>query len=474
MLSMILLTTGCDSQDMAPNNGTASVSMNNDGGESGEKDTGLLDESLYVFNADDIEFLESFHIDQLTSAILLQKSPFPQFSQKAEKLGEALFFDTALSDNNTISCASCHNPDQYFTDGKTVGEGLDRLHRNTPTVVGASFSPWQYWDGRKDSLWSQALAPIEHPMEMGSDRVGVVKRFLVKYSSDYFSIVERMDVDDELIQLDLVASPIGSPEDRHRWDLIDESMRQRINLHFSNIGKMIMAYEQKLIPEQSRFDQFVALLKMQSDLKALKSVYSFDEVMGLRLFMGKANCAGCHNGPLFTNYEFHNIGVPEYDQKSVDLGRFVGAKSLALDEFNCTSEYSLTSHHHITLNHSEEPFEEGISEPQGNAQNGDAGENLKTCPEIAYLKTTGKELIGAFKTPSLRNIELTAPYMQSGQIGTLLNVVKHYNKPKPPFFDPVQHPEKPHFDIFPLGLTEQEEHHLVSFLKTLTDISRSN
>ena len=104
-------------------------------------------------------------------------------SPRAAKLGQQLFFDTRMSANGVVSCASCHQPQRRFTDGLPKGQGVASSKRNTRSIVGVAYSPWLYWDGRKDSLWSQALAPLEDPNEHGSDRVKVVE--LVTQSPEY-------------------------------------------------------------------------------------------------------------------------------------------------------------------------------------------------------------------------------------------------------------------------------------------------
>lgn len=390
---------------------------------------------LYTFHEDDVKFLETFMLSALPP---IENDLSKKLSIKAVALGHQLFFDKILSDKNQFSCASCHQPMHYFTDNKPLAEAFGVSKRNTPTIIGSGYSPWFYWDGRKDSLWSQALEPIEAPLEMRADRASVVQRVLNKYQQQYEAIF-NVQIDMQAINaLRSPASPVGHKRAKENWMRLSDSQQNKINQHFRNIGKLLMAYQQQLIPRESQFDRFIGALSSQAEFAALKELYSPGAVAGLRLFMGKANCAGCHNGPLFTNYEFHNIGAPERDQEEVDLGRYKGAKDLAADEFNCLS---------------------ALEEQQEEA-----------CPEIAYLKTEGKELIGAFKTPSLRNIYHTSPYMQAGQFSTLEDVVKHYNKPKPPFFNPDQHPSRPHFDIFPLGLTVLQELQVVEFLKTLTSI----
>jgi cytochrome c peroxidase len=152
--------------------------------------------------------------------------------------------------------------------------------------------------------------------------------------------------------------------------------------------------------------------------------------------MGRANCASCHNGALFTNFEVHNVAAPEADPARVDLGRFEGVQALQASGFTCLSATS--------------------DAPPGQ------------CEEMRFLKTQGPELVGAVKTPSLRNVAATAPYMHAGQFKTLPEVLAHYNAPRPPFYDPAQHPNRPHFDILPLQLSPAEIDQLVDFLGTLT------
>jgi len=205
---------------------------------------------------------------------------------------------------------------------------------------------------------------------------------------------------------------------------------------FAQTGKALAAYQRRLALRPARFDQFVQALA-RGDGVAVKALMSADEVAGLRLFVGAARCVSCHNGPLFTNHEFHNIGAPEADRSRIDLGRAEGVRQLQASAFSCLSRHS-------------------DARPE------------RDCGEMRFLKTQGPELVGAFKTPSLRNVAATAPYMQGGQLATLADVLAHYNRPQPPFYDPAQHPSRPHFDILPLQLTPDQLGQLAAFLGTLT------
>ncbi|MFK7827968.1 MAG: cytochrome-c peroxidase [Oligoflexales bacterium] len=365
---------------------------------------------LSEFTHKDRIFLRALAIDHLepTNFAGNEYTTHPE----AANLGKALFFDTNLSANGAVACSSCHKPNKYFTDGRPRAIGLEKTRRNTPSVLVAAYSPWQFWDGRRDSMWAQAMGPLEDPKEHGISRREVAKFIAASYKDQYQKIFG--------VKLDPSNIEVGQVD---------------IDQVFVNVGKALMAYQYKLRLLPSKFDKFVTHLGASEDDLARK-VYNDRQIEGLKIFVGKGNCISCHNGPLLSNFEFHNVGVPEFDKEKVDLGRYLGAKKLAKDEFSCLSRFS--------------------SIPK------------KDCLEMNFLKTDGQELVGAFKTPSLRNVAKTGPYMHSGQFMTLIDVVKHYNNPKPPYYNRKQHPSRPHFDILPLNLTGREQNSLVSFLETLT------
>lgn len=390
----------------------------------------------YAFTAADIVFLKTFSLSSLPPPPLAPSNSYAN-NIRAAKLGKSLFFDLGLSKGEKFFCASCHQPQQYFTDGLARARAHGTARRSTPTLLGAAWSPWQYWDGRKDSLWSQALGPIEHPGEMALDRTSFAKILLQRYGDEYRGLFGNTP---DLSAPQKQASPLGDAAAIENWESLSDRSRRQINRVFVNAGKALMAYQRQLRLPRARFDRFVdSLARTQGEKDArteLASILSQAEVEGMRLFMGKANCASCHNGPLFTNFEFHNIGAPEPDPERVDLGRYSGVQTLAADEFTCLSEWS------------------------------DAGPTQ--CEEMRFLKRAGAELVGAFKTPTLRNVAATAPYMQAGQLDDLAAVLNHYNVPKPPLYDREQHPNRPHFDILPLKLDDTEMASIAAFLATLT------
>ncbi|WP_179957625.1 cytochrome-c peroxidase [Exilibacterium tricleocarpae] len=389
---------------------------------------------VYAFTDSDIAFLKHFSLSSLSPPPLSQSNDHAD-DLAAAKLGKKIFFDKRLSRRGRFSCASCHQPDKYFTDGRARGVAFGTGRRSTPTLLGSAWSPWQYWDGRKDSLWAQALAPIEDPVEMNTSRTSFVRRVIKYHGAEYQAVFGRLENIRQLRRLPKNATPLGNARAKKRWQKLPAGRRHLTNTVFSNVGKSLMAYQRRLRIPPSRFDHFIDHLQRKNS-GAYRAMLTAEEVSGLRIFMGKANCSSCHNGPLFTNFEFHNIGAPEPDPSRVDLGRFSGIAALVEDEFTCLSAWS-----------DAEPTQ---------------------CEEMNFLKRSGPELVGAFKTPTLRNIAATAPYMQAGQFSDLPAVLAHYNLPTPPFYDREQHPNRPHFDILPLKLTPQETAALIAFLGTLT------
>ena len=145
---------------------------------------------------------------------------------RAASLGEKFFFDTRFSSNGKVSCATCHDPNRQFQDDKPLADGVGKTGRRTMPIAGTQYSPWQFWDGRKDSQWSQALGPLESPVEHGGNRRQYVQLVTEHYDVEYKRIFG------------------GDYNDTTRV--------------FANIGKAIAAFERTLRPQPSRFDAYVA------------------------------------------------------------------------------------------------------------------------------------------------------------------------------------------------------------------------
>ena len=253
----------------------------------------------------------------------------------AAALGRALFNDTRLSRNGQVACASCHSADKQFQDGRQFGQGIATGKRRTMPVMGAAHAPFLFWDGRKDSAWSQALGPMEDPAEHGGNRVRFVKLVQARYKEQYQAVFGPMPA---LGKLPDDASPGGTEAERAAWAAMPESSRDAVNRVFANMGKAIAAFERNISYGESRFDKY-AEATVSGDGRG-QEVLSQQEVRGLRLFLTKGQCVTCHNGPMLTDHAFHNTGVPPIDRAHPDRGRAEGLKKLLQDEFNCLGRYS--------------------------------------------------------------------------------------------------------------------------------------
>src|SRR5687768_8070594 len=153
---------------------------------------------------------------------------------RAAELGRKLFFDTRLSANGKVSCATCHKPDLEFQDGTPLAQGVGTTNRRTMPVAGTAHAPFLFWDGRKDSLWAQALGPLESPVEHGGNRTQYAQLIAKHYRPQYEQVFGMMPA---------------------------LSARDEVTAVFVNIGKAIAAYERKVEYGPSRFDTYVAALR---------------------------------------------------------------------------------------------------------------------------------------------------------------------------------------------------------------------
>lgn len=303
---------------------------------------------------------------------LPKSPPFPEsnpYSLEKAKLGEKLFNDPKLSASNQIACASCHDRELGFGDGRRVSYGHNRQlgKRNAPSIIMSAFGEEKFWDGRAQNLEAQALMPILDPREMAYHPSKAAKKL--------------------------------NKDKQYRKDFEQAFGVAKITPNL--IAKAIATYERSLMPKNSRFDRF-----MQGDSKAL----SDKEVWGLHLFRTKARCMNCHYGVAFTDQQYHNLGLTYYGRKFEDLGR--------------------------------------------------------------YNVTKNPDDVGRFKTPSLRQVNKTAPYMHNGLFPHLKGVLNAYNAG---MFHPEPKPSQKYDPLFPktdillhkLDLSDDELEALEMFLKTL-------
>lgn len=215
---------------------------------------------------------------------LLPAVPHPADNKPTKarlELGKALFFDTRLSGDGNMSCATCHNPSTGWSDGLPTALGVKSmvLGRASPTIFNTAYNSIQMWDGRKKSLEDQAMGPMEANVEMNMD-IGKLFKWL-NGNEGYKKMFAKA----------------------YPGEAIDAA----------TVSKAIASFERTAISKDSPFDRWV-----KGDAKALTS----QQIEGFKLFNGKANCAVCHSGPNFTDNGFHNLGLASWGNPDPDVGRF--------------------------------------------------------------------------------------------------------------------------------------------------------
>jgi len=313
-------------------------------------------------------------------------------------LGRALFFERRLSPDQTLSCASCHDPAHGWAEAKPVSEGRARLNRNAIGLMDVGGRRWFGWDGGHDSLWAMSLRPVLAPEEFAATPESVAT--LVR--------------SDEKLGL-CYAEAFGRPAEAVPPDAL-----------LVDLSKALAAFQETLVSPRSPFDDFRNAL-----LRGEATDFPLAAQRGLRLFIGKGNCALCHLGPAFSNGEFHDVGVPFFTPDGVDSGRHAGIKALQ------TSPYTLLGH-----------WNDDPARADG---------------QQTRLLDPQHRNFGEFRTPSLRNLSQTPPYMHDGSKPSLQDVVRHYSE-----IDP----DRLHADgeaiVRPLNLTLREVDDLVALLASLS------
>ena len=288
--------------------------------------------------------------------------PFPAdntFTTERWELGKKLFFDTRLSIDESISCASCHLPEKAFSDivAKSIGSEGKIGRRNSPSLANVAYHPYYTREGGLATLEMQILVPIQEHDEFNHNIV--------------------------------VISEILNEDPEYRM-MAEQAYNREIDPFV--ITRSISCFERSLISGNSAFDQYF--------FRHIDDAMSDQELRGMNLFFGnRTQCSECHGGFNFTNYAFENNGI------------------------------------------------------------------YKDYPDSGRFRLTGNTSdIAKFKVPSLRNIALTGPYMHDGSMSSLEEVVEHYNNGGEKHFNQSD-------KIRPLGLTQQEQEDLISFLHSLTDQS---
>ncbi len=379
-------------------------------------------------------------------ATILELSPVPPpppdptnavyESEAAARLGQALFFDPHLAGPGTVSCATCHDPHKSWTDGRPLARAVAHHFRHTMTLWNVAYGRWFFWDGRKDTLWSQALAPMEDPREHAGSRLQVAHALADDpgYARGYAEVFGALPDLSDRARFPAEGRPVpGESVHPHQqaWDTMNALDQETVNRIFANAGKAIAAFERKIVARRAPFDVFVEGLRTGEPQKIAE--LGEPARRGLRLFTGRARCIFCHDGPSFSDLEFHDNRAPVSEEGS-DPGRKLGIRALKRDPFNSLGAFA-----------------------------DDRGAVGQT--KLGFLRPDAHSP-KQFKTPTLRNVARTAPYMHEGQFATLAEVVRFYSTLENA--TPAAEGERL---LQPLDLTSEEQADLVAFLESLTDES---
>ena len=334
----------------------------------------------------------------------------------AARLGQMFFFDARFSKDGTISCATCHSPFHGFADVEATSLGNKRGIRNAPTLLNTAYNKWQFWDGRADTLWAQALFALEGEEEQAGTRLQYAHLVHRHYQADYEAVFGGLPELGDPKRF----PPNGKPGDP-AFDNMSKADQIAVNTVFANIGKAIEAYERLLISRDAPFDRYVA-----GDEAAI----TFEAKRGLKIFIGKGVCTLCHGTPYFRDDDFHNLGIPQGELPE-DTGRFRGVAELLVNPFNGAGIYS--------------------------------DDTAAATQELGLLEPR-LEHQGEFKTPTLRNVALTPPYFHTGEFPTLASVIEFNNAGGAT----NEFAGRRAVPVEPLHLSEQEKKDLSAFLETLT------
>jgi cytochrome c peroxidase len=375
----------------------------------------------------------------------------------AQALGHRLFFESALSgrllerDNDgtastlgrageagRVSCAGCHVPAAGFVDNRSPHQQISLAalwaRRRTPTLLEIASAPLYNWDGRRDSIWGQAVGVMEAKGEFNSGRLFVAEQIFRLHRDKYESVFGAMpQLDDakrfpqlEPLQAGCDEGPNdtaacrGKPGDGSDYDGMTPEAQLETTTVTINAAKAIAAYVRELRCGPSRFEQW---------LDGGDQALSRSEQRGAALFVGSAGCSDCHSGSNLTDGKFHNVGlrpatVAVAFTDTDDRGAAAGLALLLDDPLNSKGAFS----------------------------DGDRG----VLPAVV-----GPELEGAFRTPTLRCIKNHPSFMHTAQLSTLDEVVDFFDRGGDPAGFPGQS------ELMPLGLSARERADLVAFMQAL-------
>ncbi|MCC6998470.1 MAG: hypothetical protein IT370_27915 [Deltaproteobacteria bacterium] len=422
------------------------------------------------------------------------------------------------------SCNTCHDVTASGSDitmaplGHAVSFGAGAYDVNGQQTVNAGYLDLVYWNGRVDTLWAQIVAVAESPVSMNGTRLRAAWRIADAYRAEYTAVFgaeyplpaeldsvaaqqARLEADGQC-KLEAAACPAscrsvtsgadtlclprfplegkpgstttcewnGAGQPFHdAFDCMDAADQATINRIYINFAKAIAAYEFTLLSKNAPFDRWVTSGFKSSDLSASAQ-------RGARLFVGKGICAECHSGSLLTDNDFHNIGVPQsgmYVPTEAECAAGAPCDCTVADPANCLPWGFRDGARKLKNSkfRRDSKWSDDAECVANVDMHGDAAYAAAHPTECGgrikhYVVTLTDALKGTWKTPSLRDVALTAPYMHSGQLATLREVVEHYNRGG--VHSAGAAPGMKDARIVPLNLTPQEIDDLVAFMESLT------
>lgn len=321
---------------------------------------------------------------------------------EAIALGRRLFFEPRFSPNGYVACVACHQPDRSFTDTLPRARGLAPVDRNAIALQNLRLVRAYGWGGTSDSLWMASLRPILDAREIGGSAERVA---FVMETGDGVACRYR--------------AAFGDYPSAHNPETV-----------LVNVAKALAAYQETLVTGRTTFDDLRDALARG---EPFPSTYPRPAQRGLKIFFGRGNCFVCHKGPNFTDAAFRGTGVaPFVGQAAADTGHFEGLQTLRGNRFNLLGRYNDQAAH---------------------ARTPDAGE----------IKVDVHER-DKWRTPSLRNVAVTAPYLHNGTAASLYDVLRRYAKSASAraYVDSERKVRR-------VDLSSRDIDDLVAFLDTLTD-----
>jgi cytochrome c peroxidase len=302
-----------------------------------------------------------------------------------------------------LSCADCHDPARGGTDHESepndISIGAGWFNVNAPSVINSAYWDLFFLNGRGDNLWTVSIAATEAKVAYNSDRLWVLWRIREGYRAEYEAIFGPLPDD--------IQAAHGKP-DTPDWVALTEEQKVAANTVMANYAKAIAAYETRLVIKTSPFDDYLDGADTLSD----------EAIRGAKLFIGKAACIECHHTPLFSDGDFYNTGVPETELSHPQESECNHQKC------DCTTPDSQPC---LPWGAFDGLYRLRTSNPwlRSSIYSDDREDDSRAHHLTRELSD---DLRGAWRTPSLRNLADTAPYMHNGAYRTLEEVIWHYDQ----------------------------------------------